>query len=54
MTTDLIKDSNDNVLSSVKSRAGGERVLRDAQGIIKPRPITLAAPTNEFSPRETF
>ena len=35
MTTDLIKDAKDQVLGSIETRAGGEQVLRDAQGTIK-------------------
>ena len=35
MSTDFIKDAKNEVLGSIETRAGGEQVLRDAQGKIK-------------------
>jgi hypothetical protein len=35
MTTDFIKDAKNTILGSIETRAGGEQVLRDAQGKIK-------------------
>jgi hypothetical protein len=35
LTTDFIKDAKNEVLGSIETQAGGEQVLRDAQGKIK-------------------
>jgi hypothetical protein len=35
MSTDFIKDAKNEVLGSIETKAGGEQVLRDAQGKIK-------------------
>jgi hypothetical protein len=35
MSTDFIKDAKGDVLGSIETKAGGEQVLRDAQGKIK-------------------
>jgi len=35
MSTDFIKDAKGEVLGSIETKAGGEQVLRDAQGKIK-------------------
>ncbi len=35
MTTDFIKDAKNAILGSIETKAGGEQVLRDAQGKIK-------------------
>jgi hypothetical protein len=35
MATDDIKDSKGTLLGSIETKAGGEQVLRDAQGKIK-------------------
>jgi hypothetical protein len=35
MSADFIKDAKGEILGSIETRAGGEQVLRDAQGKIK-------------------